>query len=53
MNKVGMNLAKRDQRPGAAFPDGAELPQKCLPGFVSTAARASCRVNPRFRLRLP
>lgn len=31
MNKVGVNLAKHDQRPHAAFAGGAELFQKFLP----------------------
>ena len=31
MNKVGVNLAKYDQRPDAAFAGGAELLQKFLP----------------------
>ena len=31
MNKVGVNLAQRDQRPHAALADGSELLQKLLP----------------------
>ena len=39
MNKVGVNLAQADQRPGAAFADGAELLQKFLPILFDCGAR--------------
>ena len=39
MNKVGMNLAKHDQRPGAAFAGCAELLQKFPPIFFDDGAR--------------